>query len=627
MLALFRMFSTSESVASVWTDSTRLLAISGTPILVCLLWLSRRLNRQLRLAAAIVVLLVSAAGLTLAGLSGIERANLLLVVCCAFVCLSRDWYFRHTGTGENTVIEVPPLNPQDAMTAEWFADRANGDDVTNVVDNGMVLNLEDLAPEIDAVSASEFALRAARVGVFSDEQIAALEKLIDDYDQLSSALKEAIARETLTVYQALHLLWGKEDRLRIGPYALRNVLGVGGMSVVYRAQKLSGENEIALKVVPKATRHESRFRREMQLAQLLAHPNIVVAYEVGETVDRYYIAMELVTGRNLQDVVRLHGSLSEAVALQYLLQAARGLEHAHERGVIHRDVKPGNLLLCEDGTVKVADLGLSQETGDMDTDGRVTEAVSGTLDFMAPEQADPVARSVPQLDVYGLGTTLFFLLTGQPMIAGRTTSEKLLNLTVGRRFNRLPPQLAGSKTKALLKKMTAWEPSQRHSSITEVIEDIERILEKMGRDYTARSVHVLVVEDDPAQMFLTVRLLSRTNRSIRVSKSDRLATGLETFDEFSETDEPVDLVLLDLHLPDSSGIESIVRLRSAHPDAAVIVLSGQSAESIEADCLAAGASGFLSKADLSLSALERTLFTLQSQFRSQSMLQRDSDAD
>lgn len=539
----------------------------------------------------------------------VQAVNAFVIFLCGAACLVRDLVpvdsraddsVEIAGNSISVISGIPGPNSPDAETT--------------IIDDGNALRLEDLAPEIDAVPPEEFAQRAARVGIFSENQIQVLKELIVTHEQLSLALRHAVAQKTLTVYQALHLLWGKEDRLRIGQFVVTNVLGVGGMSVVYRAQKLGGGAEIALKVVPKATRHEARFRREMQLAQLLAHPNIVVAHEVGETGDRYFIAMELVTGRNLQDVVRLHGSLSEAVALQYILQAARGLEHAHERGVIHRDVKPGNLLLCRDGTVKVADLGLSQETGDVDL-GNSKGAVSGTVDFMAPEQASPQTKSVAQIDVYGLGTTLFYLLTGKPHVKGETTHEKLVNLTVSRRFHRLPSGSAKAKTMNLLRRMTAWDVAARTPSMTDVITEVEGILQEMGREHAPQSLHVLVVEDDPAQMYLTARLLTRTNRSIDVSKCDRLQTAIDTYHEHSVSTCPVDLVLLDLNLPDSTGADSLIKFKAEHPDAAVIVLSGNVSPELESECLLAGAAAYVCKSDLNLGSLERSLFRIQSEIR------------
>ena len=577
----------------------------GSPFAIGLLWITRSLVRPIRIFVSVLTTTAAIGALFVSsGQPPVQQANLIVVALAAGFCLIRD--IRSKAAAERRPVQdqihlgQPP---------EWSS---SGDADTRVMEDGMMLNLQDLAPEIDAVPPEEFTQRAQRVGVFSPEQITSLEKLVLGQRDLSKALTEAVTDQTLTVYQALHLLWGKEDRLRVGPYAVMNVLGVGGMSVVYRAQKLTGGAEIALKVVPRTAKHESRFRREMQLAQLMAHPNIVVAYDVGQTVDRNFIAMELVNGRNLQDVVRLHGNLSEAVALQYVLQAARGLEHAHERGVIHRDVKPGNLLLCRDGTIKLADLGLSRETGGLESDS--ADAISGTIDFMAPEQATPVSKSIPQIDVYGLGTTLFYLLTGKILVTGETTQEKLLNLTVSRRFNRLPSGSATARTMNLLRKLTAWEPGERFATMADVISEIETILEMMGRDYAPRTVRVLVVEDDPAQMFLTVRLVSRTNRSIAVTKTDRLQMAIETYGTAAASDEPIDLVLLDLNLPDSEGLETIRQFRQAHPEAAIIVLSNTQS-GIAPDCRMSGAIEYVCKSDLNMSKLERLLFATLSELR------------
>src|SRR5262249_40713796 len=146
----------------------------------------------------------------------------------------------------------------------------------------------------------------------------------------------------------------------------------------------------------------------------LTHPNLVTAYDAGEDRGRDFLVMEYVEGRNLSELVRQNGPLTVELALRCTLQAARGLEHAHDAGIVHRDVKPANLMLAGDG-VKVLDLGLARVgvsiEGNGDGDLTAKGVIMGTAAYMAPEQAADTQRADARADVYSLGCTLFYLLT------------------------------------------------------------------------------------------------------------------------------------------------------------------------------------------------------------------------
>lgn len=224
----------------------------------------------------------------------------------------------------------------------------------------------------------------------------------------------------------------------LGPYVVEAWLGAGGMGTVYRARHERMKRTVALKVLHGARaasqEQRQRFQREVEVAARLRHPNIITAFDAGEHEGVTYLVTEYVDGEDLGRLVRRVGPLPPKRAVALIRQAALGLAYAHEQHIIHRDVKPSNLLLGQDGIVRVLDVGLARALTDPDAPAaldssclnhsanELTQAggLMGTVDYMAPEQAaDPRAADV-RSDVYSLGCTLYFLLTGQPPYRGDT---------------------------------------------------------------------------------------------------------------------------------------------------------------------------------------------------------------
>lgn len=235
------------------------------------------------------------------------------------------------------------------------------------------------------------------------------EAFLDRLRQLAPRTQPAAA-ETVSVQQ-------------VGPYQILGHLGRGGMGTVYRARHRELDKVVALKVLPADRVDEvavARFRNEMRAAGRLGHPNIVAATDAGRVDGTYYLAMDFVDGLDLARVVERVGPLPVADACELLRQAAVGLGHAHEQGLVHRDVKPNNLMLARGGTVKILDLGLARtRVGEPAPDGLTTSGVIlGTADYIAPEQIGNAQAADARADVYGLGMTLFFLLAGSPPFAG-----------------------------------------------------------------------------------------------------------------------------------------------------------------------------------------------------------------
>ncbi len=225
---------------------------------------------------------------------------------------------------------------------------------------------------------------------------------------------------------------------RLGQYELTRKLGEGGMGIVYEATHVLLRRRTAVKLLPMDKSGEeaiARFEREVQQTSRLDHPNTVSIYDYGHTPDgQFYYAMEYLDGLDLDRLVRDHGPLGDARARQVLVQAARALAEAHTKGLVHRDVKPSNIMLCDRGgvpdTVKVLDFGLvkSVETGAANDDARtiaVTQATTivGTPQYLAPEAITSAAAFGPAGDVYALGAVGYFLLTGREVFSGTSPIE------------------------------------------------------------------------------------------------------------------------------------------------------------------------------------------------------------
>ena len=248
---------------------------------------------------------------------------------------------------------------------------------------------------------------------------------------LGQLAQEVLARELLTRYQLREVAAGRAAGLTLGPYLLLDLLGEGGMGRVFRGRHTRLDREVAVKVIRperlvKATTVD-RFLHEIRVAGRLHHPNVVLAFDADIAGGVPYYAMEYVPGADFGQVVGERGPLPVAEACGYIRQAADGLQHAADLGLVHRDVKPTNLLLTPDGRVKVLDLGLALLTADPDA-GLPNRAgtVVGSPDFLAPEQARHAGGVDTRADVYALGCTLFFLLTGRPPFGGDSPMDKVL---------------------------------------------------------------------------------------------------------------------------------------------------------------------------------------------------------
>jgi Leucine-rich repeat (LRR) protein/tRNA A-37 threonylcarbamoyl transferase component Bud32 len=275
-------------------------------------------------------------------------------------------------------------------------------------------------------------------------------------------------------------------------YRIVGLAGHGGMGAVYKAEHVVMQRLVALKTVRAglvANRTMlDRFQREVAAAARLSHPNVVAAYDAEHVGDMHFLVMEFVDGSTLADLVATAGAVSIAVACDHVQQAARGLQHAFERGMVHRDIKPHNLMVTPDGVVKVLDFGLARfeqeaalEVHDADamhldmggsSDLTSAGAVMGTPDFMAPEQAGDAHRADIRADIFSLGCTLYFLLTGMKPFAGLATTKGSL---ATRRMRPLTDILPGvpRRLATVVEKMTAFGPDDRYQTPAEVVAALE----------------------------------------------------------------------------------------------------------------------------------------------------------
>ena len=269
-----------------------------------------------------------------------------------------------------------------------------------------------------------------------------LDRLAARHDGSARDLTDTLLRNgTLTHYQVDKLLNGRWQGLVLGPYSVLAPLGRGGMgTVVYlardrRQSEALGDSELAaLKLLPnrQAARDPkalARCLREMDLGRRVAHPNVVRTFAAGETDDVHYLAMEYVSGRTLRQVVIAGGPLAVGDAARVGADVAAGLAHIHARGMIHRDVNPGNIMVRSDGRGVLLDLGLAYAPGEpLPADPTIVGGrgyAVGTMDYLAPEQARDASAVGPAADLYGLGCTLAFALNGSVPFPAATTKEKI----------------------------------------------------------------------------------------------------------------------------------------------------------------------------------------------------------
>ena len=281
----------------------------------------------------------------------------------------------------------------------------------------------------------------------------------------------------LSGFQAEQLLQGRWKRFYIGKYKILERLGRGGMANVFLCEHKLMRRRVAVKVLPaihgQDTSALERFYREARAVAAVDHPNLVRAYDIDQDDNLHFLVMEFVDGVNLYDLVRRSGPISLERAAHYIAGAAVGLQHAHEMGLVHRDIKPGNILVDRSGAVKVLDLGLALFFHSDDDDQltkKYDETVIGTADYLAPEQALDSHTVDIRADIYSLGGTLYYLLTGRPPFPEGNVAQKLVShqqrepVPIAQLRPDVSPQLV-----AVFEKMAQKDPAERYQTPADVV--------------------------------------------------------------------------------------------------------------------------------------------------------------
>ena len=300
------------------------------------------------------------------------------------------------------------------------------------------------------------------------------------YADAKALAKALVAAKGLTRWQAGQLLAGRSS-FTLGKYRLVDLLGRGGMGSVFAAEHKKLGRRVALKIISKQTGRDpeqlERFLNEARRIASLDHPNIVRAFDVDHEGERYFMVLERVEGRDLQQIVENDGPLDVERAVRYTRQAAMGLSHAHERKMIHCDIKPANLIVGKEDTVKILDMGMARLVGKDGSSSDSNEDVVGTIDYIAPEQALEAEDLDYRVDIYSLGCTLYFLLAGRPPFGEGTLAQRIM-----KHQTQAPPPIAETRsgvpdalTEVCLK-MMAKKPEERFQNGAELAEALDACL-------------------------------------------------------------------------------------------------------------------------------------------------------
>lgn len=456
--------------------------------------------------------------------------------------------------------------------------------------------------------------------------------LMDDWEQLDPATRAGInechseddllhrlgTAGLLNAYQVSRLRAGKSFGLVLGNYRVLERLGAGGMGVIFLAEHCRMRKRVAVKTLSFSAdmdpRLLSRFYAEMRAVGQLNHPNIVSAMDAGEirSLDPdapvlHYFVMEYLSGQDLEALVQTEGALEQSRACRIAHHVADALVEAHRRGLIHRDIKPSNVLITQDNLTKLLDFGLARHLRE-----RLTEpgAVLGTIGYMAPEQAQDATKVDVRADIYSLGATLFWCLTGRdPFPLTANIAQDLVQ-----RLTQPPPSVRAVKPElpagldAVVRRMMAIDPVERYADAQAAMRALLPFLDTRTRDEPAKPVkpsaarimpsnpnakrvsRVLIVDDEASvRSFCTLALKTE---GIACSEASDGKVALEKLSR-----KAYDLVLLDVDMPNLDGPETLKQLRAKppQPNLKVVILSGRVAPDEMARMLLAGADDFLPK--------------------------------
>jgi serine/threonine-protein kinase len=340
---------------------------------------------------------------------------------------------------------------------------------------------------LDYVERSELVDAATLQGALDELKAANGGELPADAEVIASKL---IEKKLLTTWQVERLMEKKYRAFFLGKYRILQLIGSGGMSTVYLAEHKLMHRQRAIKVLPrkrvKDSSYLARFHLEAQATSQLDHPNIVRCYDVDNEGDTHYIVMEYIEGKDLNTIVKQEGALPLELACNYIAQSAEGLAHAHEKGLIHRDVKPANLLVDKKGIVKILDLGLALFSDNEQASLTIehNENVLGTADYLAPEQARNSHKIDHKADIYGLGCSLYFVLTGRPPFPDGTLAQRIAKhqSEMPEDIRKLRPDCPRDLADICVKMMQK-RPEKRYANMREIAVALENWLANHGYQF------------------------------------------------------------------------------------------------------------------------------------------------
>lgn len=399
-------------------------------------------------------------------------------------------------------------------------------------------------------------------------------------------VSELIGRGILTAYQAREVEAGRGEQLVLGNYVILDEIGGGGMGRVYKALHRRMNRVVAFKLLHKELTNSpdmvARFQQEVQAAARLNHPNAVAAYDADECELGCFLVMEYVDGCDLGRLVAKMGPLRVPEVVDVIRQSALGLGYAHAQKVIHRDIKPANLLRDVSGVVKIADLGLAllgRRASERAPGGATREEgnwVAGTLGYMSPEQTVDTDAVDHRADIYSLGCTLYFLLTGQPLFPD---SDSLRVMQAHQ--SKPPPPLAaarhdaGEALNALYEKMVAKRPEHRPQSMAEVVRSLDALPETVkgiaAKAWDPAASTYLIVESSRLMTGVVRRCLGELGGD-DIHVCGTAAEALALLERL-----PADVIFTSQQLPDFTGLELSQRLRQQLPwsRAAVVIMTSE----------------------------------------------------
>ncbi len=384
--------------------------------------------------------------------------------------------------------DPPALRPKPPVTRTPGPNRS-GDTVPVLVPTGTIADAE-VALQEAAKSGTNMDTLVSRLVV--DQGLATPEEVLqcleqarqsnEDKNQLTLA-QLLVANEYVTPRQIARLraiLDAERAGQKIPGYRILGKLGAGAMATVFKARQTSLDRAVAIKVLPKKFSQNpqfiDRFYAEGRAAAQLNHPNIVQAYDVGKAGEVHYFVMEYVEGRTVYDDIVKHKRFTEKDAVEITIQMAEALLHAHEKGLIHRDVKPKNIMLSNEGIAKLADMGLARPITDVEAAEAEKGKAFGTPYYISPEQIRGEVKIGPPADIYSLGATLYHMVTGNVPFDGKNPSAVMHKHL---KAELVPPDHVNPKLSAgvseVIEMMMSRNPGDRYPSCKDLLIDLRAL--------------------------------------------------------------------------------------------------------------------------------------------------------